>query len=171
MPSRGGGPLRTGVEGVARADPVTKRLVERLQPGEIAAVDHPDMDRLAAESLVERRPAAVLNASPFLTGRFPAEGPWLLWEAGIPMVEQIPGLLAHLREGDAIRVEGATVLGPGWQLQGVPVTREALEARWHEGRPAWTKSCTNLLKIPYSMPSGSGIRSSGRWPTRPCGPA
>lgn len=134
MPSRGGGPLRTGVEGVARADPVTKRLVERLQPGEIAAVDHPDMDRLAAESLVERRPAAVLNASPFLTGRFPAQGPWLLWEAGIPMVEQIPGLLAHLREGDAIRVEGATVLGPGWQLQGVPVTREALEARWHEGQ-------------------------------------
>lgn len=135
MPARGSNPvLRTAVEGVARVDQVTKHLVERLQPGEIAVVDHADMDRLAAESLVERRPAAVVNASPFLTGRFPAPGPWILWEAGVPMVEQVPGLLERVREGEPLRLEGGTIVGWGWQGQGVPVTRESLEARWNAGQ-------------------------------------
>ncbi|HEY8531404.1 MAG TPA: putative cytokinetic ring protein SteA [Limnochorda sp.] len=135
MVLRGSGQLsRTAVEGVARVDRVTKHLVERLQPGEIAVVDHPDMDRLAAESLVERRPAAVVNASPFLTGRFPAQGPWILWEAGVPMVEQVPGLFEGVREGKRVRVEDSTVSCGGWRGLGVPVTRERLEARWNEGQ-------------------------------------
>lgn len=124
------------VEGIARVDRVTKHLVERLQPGEIAVVDHPDMDRLAAESLVERRPAAVVNGSSFLTGRFPAQGPWLLWEAGIPLLEEVgPEALDAIREGERLRVEGSLISAPsGWRARGVPVTRERLEARWSQGQ-------------------------------------
>ena len=39
-----------------------KRLAKRLRAGEFAVIDHSDLDRVAAESLVECRPAAVLNA-------------------------------------------------------------------------------------------------------------
>src|SRR6266704_407189 len=40
-----------GVSGVARLDRRTKRLVGRLNPGDIAIIDHVDLDRVAAESL------------------------------------------------------------------------------------------------------------------------
>ena len=39
--------------GVVRVDARTKKLTKRLQPGEIAIIDHTDIDRVAAEALVE----------------------------------------------------------------------------------------------------------------------
>ena len=51
------------VEGKARVDKRTKRLVKRLQPSDIAIIDHVDIDRVAAEALIDRRPSAVLNAA------------------------------------------------------------------------------------------------------------
>ncbi|BAS28413.1 thiamin pyrophosphokinase [Limnochorda pilosa] len=123
-------------EGIARVDRVTKHLVERLHPGEIAVVDHPDMDGLAAEALVRCRPAAVVNASSFLTGRFPAQGPWLLWEAGLPLLEEAgPDVLDAVREGDVLRVEGGTLRSAtGWRGAAVPVSQASLEARWNQGQ-------------------------------------
>src|SRR5690606_39277571 len=38
--------------GTVRLDRRTKRLVGRLRPGEIAVIDHVDLDRVAAEALV-----------------------------------------------------------------------------------------------------------------------
>ena len=51
------------LSGVARVDRRTKALIARLQPGDIAVIDHEDLDRVAAETLVGARPAAVINAS------------------------------------------------------------------------------------------------------------
>ena len=48
--------------GIARLDRRTKRLVGRLRPGDIAIIDHVDIDRIAADSLVAVGVAAVLNA-------------------------------------------------------------------------------------------------------------
>ena len=59
------------VTGPARVDHRTKRLVTRLRPGEIAVIDHEDLDRVAAESLVAAQPAAVLNVARSTTGRYP----------------------------------------------------------------------------------------------------
>ena len=46
-----------------RVDRRTKNLTKRLQPGDIAVIDHMDIDRVSAEALVACRPAAVVNAA------------------------------------------------------------------------------------------------------------
>ena len=69
--------------GVVRVDARTKTLTKRLQPGDIAVIDHADLDRVAAETLVERRPAAVLNAARSVSGRYPNLGPGILLDAGV----------------------------------------------------------------------------------------
>src|SRR5205085_11121975 len=52
-------PEQTGVAaGRARVDRRTKNLIPRLQPGEIAVIDHEDLDRGAAEGLIRSRAAA-----------------------------------------------------------------------------------------------------------------
>src|SRR3712207_9208165 len=63
------------VSGTARLDRRTKRLVGRLRPGDIAVIDHVDIDRVAADSLVAVGVAAVLNAKPSISGRYPNLGP------------------------------------------------------------------------------------------------
>ncbi|HEX2564636.1 MAG TPA: hypothetical protein VHK25_12000, partial [Acidimicrobiales bacterium] len=75
------------VTGVARVDRRTKRLVKRLRPGDVAVIDHADLDRVAAETLVDAAPSAVVNASQSVTGRYPNVGPLLLCRAGIPLVD------------------------------------------------------------------------------------
>ena len=51
-----------GIVGVARVDLKTKVLVRRLEPGDIAVIDHPDLDRVSADELIACRVAAVVNA-------------------------------------------------------------------------------------------------------------
>src|SRR5207237_1236112 len=77
------------IRGVVRADRRTKRLVGRLQPGEIALIDHEDLDRLAAESLIERKVRAVLNVGASASGRYPNLGPLVL--AGAPVLAAARG--------------------------------------------------------------------------------
>lgn len=94
------------IHGIARVDKRTKHLIGRLQPGEIAVIDHDDLDRIAAEGLVERRVKAVLNAAPSATGKYPNLGPLLLTQAGIPLIDSIgPELFDCVKDGEFIRIE------------------------------------------------------------------
>src|SRR5437773_12449045 len=77
----------------ARVDRRTKKLVRRIQPGEVAIVDHEDIDRVAAEGLVDARVGAVVNASRSISGRYPNLGPLTLLQAGIPLVDCVGPLL------------------------------------------------------------------------------
>src|SRR2546421_10327612 len=70
--------------GAVRLDRRTKRLVGRLRPGDVAVIDHVDLDRVAADSLVAGGVGAVLNAKPSISGRDPNLGPEGLGQAGIP---------------------------------------------------------------------------------------
>ena len=81
------------ITGIARLDRRTKRLVGRLRPGDVAVIDHVDLDRVAADSLVAVGVAAVLNAKPSISGRYPNLGPEVLLRAGIPLVD-IPAFQA-----------------------------------------------------------------------------
>ena len=74
--------------GVARVDRRTKDLVPRARRGDIAVIDHEDLDRVAAEGLVAAGVAAVVNASASISGRYPNLGPLILIEAGIPLLDQ-----------------------------------------------------------------------------------
>ncbi|MDI1465248.1 putative cytokinetic ring protein SteA [Catellatospora sp. KI3] len=100
--------------GTARLDRRTKRLVGRLRPGEIAVIDHVDLDRVAADSLVAVGVAAVLNAKPSISGRYPNLGPQVLVEAGITLIDDLgEGVFQQIREGDSVRIEGNTVYVKG----------------------------------------------------------
>jgi len=105
------------VTGTVRLDRRTKRLVGRLRPGEVAVIDHVDLDRVAADSLVAVGVAAVLNAKPSISGRYPNLGPEVLVQAGVPLLDDLgEALFERLREGDVVRVEADTVY-----LNGQPV--------------------------------------------------
>lgn len=97
------------VGGNARVDKRTKDLVVRLQPGEIAVIDHEDIDRVSAESLVQRNVKAVVNASRSSTGRYPNLGPMLLCSAGLVVVDEAgPGVM-DIPEGSRVVIDGAHV--------------------------------------------------------------
>ena len=70
--------------GVVRLDKRTKDLTKRLRPGDIAIIDHLDIDRVSAEALVACEPLAVVNAAPSISGRYPNLGPEILTAAGVP---------------------------------------------------------------------------------------
>jgi uncharacterized membrane-anchored protein len=98
------------VIGAARIDRRTKDLIKRLQPGDIAVINHRDLDRVAADGLVEARVAAVVNAGESISGRYPNGGPIRVVQAGIPLVDRTgEDVLDRLHEGDQIRVDGAQI--------------------------------------------------------------
>jgi uncharacterized membrane-anchored protein len=95
---------------MARVDRRTKRLLQRIQPGEIAMIDHEDLDRVSAEGLVERGVSAVVNGSRSISGRYPNLGPLILMEHGIPLIDGVGRiLLRKVQEGDVIRIDGDRV--------------------------------------------------------------
>ncbi|MFG1609435.1 putative cytokinetic ring protein SteA [Actinoplanes sp. NPDC049265] len=100
--------------GTARVDRRTKRLVGRLRPGEIAVIDHVDIDRVAADSLVAVGVLAVLNAKPSISGRYPNLGPEVLVQAGITLIDGLgEDLLEKVSEGDLVSIEDEKVLVDG----------------------------------------------------------
>src|ERR1700753_683370 len=95
-----------GVSGVARLDRRTTRLAGRLNPGDIAIIDHVDLDRVAAESLLGAKGAAVVNAQPSISGRYPNLGPALLAANGIPLLDNVGGdVFAVVKEGTRVRLD------------------------------------------------------------------
>ena len=99
-----------GVTGPARMDRRTKNLSKRLCPGDIAIIDHVDLDRVSADALIRRHVAAVVNVATSISGRYPNHGPQLLLEAGIPLVDDAGhDLFAKVREGAIVRLNGETL--------------------------------------------------------------
>ncbi len=93
------------VQGPARVGTRTKDLTKRLRPGDVAVIDHVDIDRVAAEALVAAAPAAVLNAARSTSGRYPNAGPGILLEAGIVLVDDLgPGVMS-LPDGTVVAVD------------------------------------------------------------------
>lgn len=108
------------LRGVVRLGRRTKELTQRLAPGAVAVIDHPDIDAVAARALLACRPIAVLNARSFVTGRYPNRGPDLLLEAGIPLYEVLPDadgdetpfpgdLFTRLNDGEIVTLQGDTL--------------------------------------------------------------
>ena len=97
--------------GRLRLDRRTKDLCHRLKRGEIALIDHADLDSTAAEWLVEIRPAAIVNAQRSITGRYPNTGPATILEAGIPLIDNVgTEVFERVREGQDVQVRGNELL-------------------------------------------------------------
>jgi len=126
-----------GVAGTVRVDRRTPNLVRRLQPGDIALIDHLDLDRVSAEALVCCGVAAVLNVQPSISGRYPNLGPEIVVGAGIPLVDALgPDLVAQLSEGDPIRLDDAGVVYRGQTALGAGTvqTRDSVAAAMEGAR-------------------------------------
>ncbi|HEX7280038.1 MAG TPA: hypothetical protein VF255_10490, partial [Solirubrobacterales bacterium] len=99
------------IEGTARLGERTKHLVKRLRPGDVAVIDHVDIDRIAAEELIEAEVVAVLNASTSSQGRYPNAGPLMLARAGVCLIDAPgAGLFELLKDGDRVRIVGEAIL-------------------------------------------------------------
>jgi uncharacterized membrane-anchored protein len=127
-----------GVSGVARVDSRTKNLTKRLQPGDIAVINHEDIDKVSADALVGCQPAAVVNAAASISGRYPNLGPEILLAAGIPLIDSAgPDLMQSIREGTVVRVDeelgkvfaGDQVLATGHAQTKATVVEAMNEAR------------------------------------------
>jgi uncharacterized membrane-anchored protein len=126
-----------GVSGTVRLDRRTKNLTKRLRPGDIAVIDHVDIDRVSADSLVAAKVGAVVNAAPSISGRYPNLGPEILTAAGIPLVDGVgKEVFTALKEGAQVRVEGNTLHGPDGSAvaRGTEQTPETVAAAMTEAR-------------------------------------
>jgi uncharacterized membrane-anchored protein len=124
------------VVGVARVDRRTKNLVKRLRPGEIAVIDHEDLDRVAAEGLVEAGPAAVVNAAKSMSGRYPNVGPLLIAAAGIPLLDDVGhDVMTAVDDGAAARVDGPAMwVGTRTVAKGIRQDLHSLEEAYERAR-------------------------------------
>lgn len=125
-----------GISAVARVDRRTKNLTKRLRPGEIAVIDHLDLDRVTAETLVACRVAAVVNAAPSISGRYPNLGPEIVVAAGIPLVDGVgTEIVNRIHDGEMVRLDdnviyrGEVPLGYGTLQSKQAVTTAMEEAR------------------------------------------
>jgi uncharacterized membrane-anchored protein len=102
------------ISGIVRLDHRTKKLIPRLRPGDIAVIDHADLDRVAAEGLVQARVGAVVNVASSMTGRYPNVGPLVVTAAGIPLIDQADAaVFDRVQEGQWVSVAGDDVVLAG----------------------------------------------------------
>jgi uncharacterized membrane-anchored protein len=98
--------------GPARLGRRTKLLVKHLSRGDIAVIDHLDIDRVSAEELITAGVPVVINCSRSSSGSYPNLGPQLLVEAGVLLLDLADdSLFTVLSDGDMIEVLAGAPLG------------------------------------------------------------
>jgi len=98
-------------KGRVRLDHRTKNLVKRLRRNEIAIIDHDDIDEVAANSLIDIKPQAIINVQPSITGRYPAKGAYKLLKAGIPILDEVGTVVFdEIKEGSQLEIRGNKVV-------------------------------------------------------------
>ncbi|MFI6315884.1 putative cytokinetic ring protein SteA [Nonomuraea sp. NPDC050556] len=125
-----------GISAVARIDRRTKRLTKRLKSGEIAIIDHVDVDRVSAEALVACGAAAVVDVASGISGRYPNLGPQILLDAGVPFVDNASSeLFERIKDGDTVRLcDGVLYLAEEMVGKGDVQTADSVEAALAEAR-------------------------------------
>lgn len=138
------GKIKKKMRGKVRLDKRTKRLVQRLEKGEIAVIDHSDIDSASAYLLLEKKPRAVINASPSITGTYPALGAKILLEHKIPIIDEVGEEIFHkIREGDVVEIRGGEIVLDGEVVgKGKILTLQEVEEKIKEGE----RNLDNLLE-------------------------
>jgi uncharacterized membrane-anchored protein len=127
-----GDPSDDRLVGTARLDRRTKRLCGRLEPGDIAIIDHVDLDRVAADTLVGTGVPVVVNAAKSISGRYPNLGPEVLVKAGIVLIDGVGDeIFDRVREGRSVSVDleaGQIYSGGDLIAEGAVQTEETVGA-------------------------------------------
>jgi uncharacterized membrane-anchored protein len=119
-----------------RIDGRTKHLTKRLRSGDIAVIDHEDIDRVSAEALLACKPVAVVNAALSITGRYPNLGPRILVDAAVPLVDNVgPDVMLQLKDGQTARLDGDTLyIGDAVVAKGTLFDSDIVDAAMTEAR-------------------------------------
>jgi len=116
--SNGNGAAAAGrqrsITAAVRPNKRTKLLTKTLESGQIALIDHKDLDRVSGEELVRKGAVCVINAAESSTGDYPNVGPSMIVEAGIHLVDTPDNdLFELLKDGEEITVRGGEILKDG----------------------------------------------------------
>lgn len=122
--------------GVAKLDRRTKDLVRRLGPDDIAVIDHVDMDRVSAESLLASGVEVVVNASPSISGAYPNLGPLILARGGVTLIDDVGAeIFERVREGESVQIVGEEIhLGKKVIASGTRLSVREIESRMEAAR-------------------------------------
>src|SRR5690348_13923493 len=127
---------RPGITGTARVDRDIDRLLRRITPGDIVVIDALDLDRITADALVEANVAAVVNASPSISGRYPNLGPEVLVANGVTLIDDTgPDVFKKVKDGARVRLhEGAVYAGDRQLILGTERTDHEIHELMHEAK-------------------------------------
>lgn len=102
------------ITATARVDRRTKDLVKRLEAGDVAIINHRDIDRVAGDGLAAAGPAAVVNADLSISGRYPNMGPRSIVAAGVTLIDNVgKDVMECIADGSTVAIEGGSVLVDG----------------------------------------------------------
>ena len=135
-------------QGIARLDRRTKDLVKRLGRNDIAIIDHVDMDRVSAESLLESGVEVVVNASRSISGTYPNLGPLLLVRGGVRLLDDVgEGVFENVKEGDVVEVVGDDILIDGKVVaSGSRLTVDIVERAMEEAKSGLDQQLENFAR-------------------------
>ena len=127
---------RPGLTGTARVDRDIDRLLRRVGPGDIVVLDTLDLDRITADALVEADIAAVVNASPSISGRYPNLGPEVLVANGITLIDDTgPEIFKKVKDGAKIRLhDGGVYSGDRRLVRGIERTDDEIADLMQEAK-------------------------------------
>jgi uncharacterized membrane-anchored protein len=129
-------PIRPGVVGTARVDRDIDRLLRRVCPGDIVVLDVLDLDRITADALVDAEIAAVVNASPSVSGRYPNLGPEVLMANGVTLIDETgPEVFKKIKDGAKVRLyNGGVYSGDRRLIHGTERTDEEIAELMQEAK-------------------------------------
>ena len=152
------------VTGRVRLGRRTKLLTRRLSGGDIAVVDHENLDRVSAEDLVAVGVKAVLNCRPSSSGTYPNMGPLLLVEGGHPprRPDRRRGLRARCATASEIVVRGGEVIRGGDDDRPRDGARAGAGTRADRRAAAGDRRGARALRPQHDRAHARGARAAGR---------
>jgi uncharacterized membrane-anchored protein len=80
-------------------------LAKRLKPGDIAVIDHLDLDQVTAQLLVAAGVSAIVNAAPSSSGRYPNLGPEIVVTNGVILLDRVGAdAVRTINDGEKLRL-------------------------------------------------------------------
>ncbi|EGD42946.1 thiamin pyrophosphokinase, catalytic domain protein [Nocardioidaceae bacterium Broad-1] len=155
LPTRQIPSVLPGIRGTLRSGRPTRALIPRLKEGDIAVIDHVDLDRSTALAIAAKGVIAVVNAQPMVSGRYPNRGPQTLADAGIELIDKIGEAgLEKLVDGRKARIlDGEIFDGEQLLTSGRALDQESLESDLEDAKRGlsshlelFTHNSSELLK-------------------------
>ena len=146
-----------------------QKLVMRLVPGDIAVIDHEDIDEVAAQGLLSKKVRAVINAAASVSGRYPNPGPLLLLEGGVCLVDQVgQAAFSAVKEGLPLKIVDGAVYQEGRKIgHGIERSIDEVKAALAAAQKILKTKSIVLSSIPSNTPTKKKV-SSDAFKFPPC---